>query len=48
MGDLADLRRLTGWAQSLGASLVLINPLDAVPPVTPGDQSLLSFQPSIS
>ena len=39
MGDLADLRRLTRWAQSLGAGLVLINPLDAVPPVTPQEAS---------
>ena len=39
MGDLADLRRLARWAQSLGAGLMLINPLDAVPPVTPQEAS---------
>ena len=39
MGDLADLRRLTRWAESLGAGMVLINPLDAVPPVTPQEAS---------
>ena len=39
MGDLADLRRLTRWAESLGAGMILINPLDAVPPVTPQEAS---------
>lgn len=39
MGDLGDLRRLTRWAHSLGARLVLINPLDAIPPVTPQEAS---------
>ena len=39
IGDLADLRRLTQWARSLGAGLVLVNPLDAVPPVTPQEAS---------
>lgn len=33
MGDLADLRRLTSWATSLGAGITLINPLHASPPL---------------
>jgi 4-alpha-glucanotransferase len=39
MGDLADLRRLTEWAQSGGAGMVLINPLNAVLPVLPQEAS---------
>jgi 4-alpha-glucanotransferase len=39
MGDLADLRRLTEWAQSQGAGLVLINPLHATAPVLPQEPS---------
>ena len=39
MGDLADLRHLTQWAQNLGAGLVLINPLDALPPGIPQEAS---------
>ena len=33
IGDLADLRRLGGWAQSLGGSMLLINPLTAPLPL---------------
>lgn len=32
IGDLADLRRLTGWGRTLGAELTLLNPLHAGPP----------------
>lgn len=39
MGDLADLRRLTDWAQGLGAGLMLINPLHAVHPLVPQEAS---------
>lgn len=39
MGDLADLRRLARWALGLGAGLLLINPLHAVPPVVPQEAS---------
>ena len=39
MGDLADLRRLTNWAQSQGAGLVLINPMHATTPVLPQEPS---------
>lgn len=35
IGDLADLRRLGGWASSKGASVLLINPLGAQPPIGP-------------
>ena len=34
IGDLADLRRLGGWATGLGASLLLINPLSAPLPLS--------------
>ncbi len=44
MGDLADLRHLTRWAQNLGAGLVLINPLDAVSPGIP--QEVSPYSPS--
>jgi 4-alpha-glucanotransferase len=33
IGDLADLRRLGAWAQGLGASMLLINPLTAPLPL---------------
>lgn len=39
IGDLADLRRLTAWAERLGAGLLLINPLHAVAPVIPQESS---------
>jgi 4-alpha-glucanotransferase len=39
MGDLADLRLLTRWAQGLGAGMVLINPLHATAPVLPQEAS---------
>lgn len=39
MGDLADLRRLTSWARSLGAGLFLINPLHATQPLLPQEGS---------
>lgn len=35
IGDLADLRRLGEWAKSIGAGMVLINPLNAALPVLP-------------
>ncbi len=35
IGDLADLRRLGTWARSSGASVLLLNPLLAQPPVHP-------------
>jgi 4-alpha-glucanotransferase len=38
IGDLADLRRLSRWSASLGARMLLINPLSAptlVPPLQP-------------
>ncbi|MCW5800515.1 MAG: 4-alpha-glucanotransferase [Nitrospira sp.] len=39
MGDLTDLATLTRWAVSLGAQLLLINPLHAVPPLVPQETS---------
>jgi len=39
MGDLADLARLSRWAVQLGAGLLLINPLHAVPPLIPQESS---------
>jgi 4-alpha-glucanotransferase len=39
MGDLADLRRLAEWAESAGAGMVLINPLNAVLPILPQEAS---------
>jgi len=35
IGDLADLWQLARWATSVGAGTLLINPLNAVTPVTP-------------
>jgi 4-alpha-glucanotransferase len=35
IGDLADLRRLARWSATLGAGLLLINPLSAATPVAP-------------
>jgi 4-alpha-glucanotransferase len=35
IGDLADLRRLAQWSASLGAGMLLINPLSAPTPVAP-------------
>lgn len=39
IGDLADLRRLGEWSASLGAGLVLVNPLHAPIPVPPLEAS---------
>ncbi len=39
IGDLADLRAIGRWSKSLGASLVMINPLHAVAPVEPQEPS---------
>ncbi len=39
IGDLGDLRRLTSWAQGLGAGVLLINPLHAVHPLVPQEAS---------
>jgi 4-alpha-glucanotransferase len=39
VGDLADLRLLTSWSGGQGASLILVNPLHAGPPVPPLDAS---------
>ena len=39
IGDLADLRRLGEWATSVGAGMVLINPLNAALPVLPQEAS---------
>jgi len=44
MGDLADLRRLAEWADSTGAGMILINPLNAVLP-TP-TQEASPYSPS--
>ena len=35
VGDLGDLRELATWSASVGAGTLLINPLDAVTPITP-------------
>ena len=35
IGDLGDLRELASWSASVGAGTILINPLDAVTPLTP-------------
>ena len=39
IGDLADLRRFGRWARGEGASLVLLNPLDAQLPTLPYEPS---------
>ena len=39
IGDLADLRRLGEWAKSVGAGMVLINPLNAALPILPQEPS---------
>lgn len=39
IGDLADLRRLGSWSASLGAGVVLINPLHASAPTYPQQPS---------
>ncbi len=39
MGDLADLRRLAGWASGVGAGTLLLNPLHAVAPTLPQQSS---------
>jgi len=39
IGDLADLRLLGEWAAGRGARVLLVNPLDAVAPVTPRENS---------
>jgi 4-alpha-glucanotransferase len=39
IGDLADLRSLAAWSAQVGASTVLLNPLDAVTPVAPRETS---------
>lgn len=45
IGDLADLRRLAAWSGSLGAGLVLVNPLHAVSPI-PAVQQASPYFPS--
>jgi 4-alpha-glucanotransferase len=39
IGDLGDLRRLGEWAMSIGAGMVLINPLNAALPLLPQEAS---------
>ncbi len=39
IGDLADLKRLAGWARELGAGALLINPLSAAAPIVPQQAS---------
>lgn len=39
IGDLADLRTLGRWAVEHGAACILLNPIDAVAPVTPRETS---------
>jgi 4-alpha-glucanotransferase len=39
MGDLGDLRRLTKWAQGLGAGMFLVNPFLAAQPLVPQEAS---------
>lgn len=39
IGDLADLRTVARWAATHGAATVLINPIDAIAPVTPRETS---------
>jgi 4-alpha-glucanotransferase len=39
IGDLGDLRRIARWSKTLGASLLMINPLHAAAPVIPQQAS---------
>ncbi len=39
IGDLADLRRIREWTESLGGGFLLLNPLHAVAPVVPLEAS---------
>jgi 4-alpha-glucanotransferase len=39
IGDLRDLRELAAWSGTVGAGVVLVNPLDAVTPVAPRETS---------
>ena len=39
VGDLADLRTFGAWSGSVGAGVVLVNPIDAVTPVLPRETS---------
>jgi 4-alpha-glucanotransferase len=39
IGDLADLRAVREWAQELGAGFLLVNPLHAVAPTLPQEDS---------
>ncbi|MEX1162903.1 MAG: 4-alpha-glucanotransferase [Nitriliruptor sp.] len=39
IGDLADLRRFASWSRQVGAGVVLVNPLNAVTPVSPRETS---------
>lgn len=39
IGDMADLARLGRWARPLGAGMLVVNPLDAVPPALPQEPS---------
>ncbi len=39
IGDFADLDRLGAWSRSLGAGMMLINPLSAATPITPQQPS---------
>ena len=39
LGDLADLRTLREWTESLGGGLLIVNPLHAVAPVSPLEAS---------
>lgn len=39
IGDLSDLRNLREWAQSIGAGFLLVNPLHAVAPTLPQEDS---------
>ena len=48
IGDLADLRRLGGWAGRAGAGIALISPLAAPSPIIPQQPSpLLPVQPPL-
>lgn len=44
IGDLSDLRRLGEWARSLGAGMLLVNPLHAALPTT--EQQTSPYTPS--